>query len=100
MPRNQLQFRSFLNITPAVDLATAVYYVGPWDCRLSSGLTHISGYTRFDANLTWHAVRRLDFSIVGQNLSRSTHQEFAGLDARGAQTIVPRSVYGKVTWRF
>jgi iron complex outermembrane receptor protein len=101
MPRHQLQLRSFLNITPSVDLATALYYVGPWDCRItSSNLTHISGYTRVDANLTWHFARRLDFSVVGQNLSRPNHQEFAGLDTRGSQTTVPRSVYGKVTWRF
>jgi iron complex outermembrane receptor protein len=50
-----------------------------------------------DVRLAWRPVSSLEFSIVGQNLLDNQHLEFA---TTASQVEIPRSVYGKVSWKF
>jgi len=52
----------------------------------------IPSYFTFDARLAWQ-FKSLEISLVGQNLLKSQHNEVS-------LSKIPRSLYGKVTWRF
>ena len=54
---------------------------------------HIPSYLTFDVRLAWQ-FKNLELSVVGQNLWDNRHPEFSS-----AQEI-PRSIYGRMTWRF
>ena len=61
------------------------------------GPTH--RYTRLDSRLGWHLGESLELSIVGQNLLSPAHAEYH--DAFTIlHSLVARSVFGKITWRF
>ena len=53
----------------------------------------VPSYYSMDARLAWHYKNRLEVSAVGQNLLKERHVEFAGVE-------IPRSIYGRVTWRY
>ena len=57
----------------------------------------LSSYFGLDLRLAWHATRRLELSIVGQNLLQDRHAEF--IPASAPPREIERSVYGKITWR-
>jgi hypothetical protein len=42
----------------------------------------------------------VEFSVVGQNLLTPRHAEFSEAADPVNYTLVERSVFGKVTWRF
>ena len=50
--------------------------------------------------LAWHATPQLELAIVGQNLVEARHREFGSSFTGTAPSEIPRSVYGKITWRF
>lgn len=58
---------------------------------------NVPSYISFDARLAWQYKDRLEISVVGQNLWDDQHPEFG---AAASRQEIPRSIYGKVTWRF
>src|ERR1051325_9803269 len=56
-------------------------------------------YFRFDTGVTWRPTQNLELSVWGQNLLDGRHAEFNSFHA-SFLTEVPRSVLGKITWRF
>ncbi|MGH9395870.1 MAG: TonB-dependent receptor plug domain-containing protein [Terriglobia bacterium] len=93
-PRHQLQLRSGVDLPHRFEFDTNVYYVD----RLVG--QSVGAYTRLDTQLTWHAGESLDLSVAGQNLLNPRHLEFNGPEDIILPTEIPRSVYGKITWRF
>jgi len=57
----------------------------------------VPSYVTADLRLAWRPSPSLELSIVGQNLFDNQHPEFG---AAANRQEIPRSVYGKVTWRF
>jgi len=57
----------------------------------------VPSYFTFDLRLAWRPIHNLELSIVGQNLAEDQHPEFGAALTRQE---IPRSVYGKVVWRF
>jgi hypothetical protein len=56
----------------------------------------ITGWTR---GFAWRLGKSTEFSVVGQNLLTPLHAEFHNAyEVR--RTLVERSVFGKITWRF
>jgi len=54
-----------------------------------------------DARLGWRPRPGLELSVAAQNLFDDRHPEFASEGNLNIHTTEsPRSVYGKVTWRF
>ena len=76
-----------------LEFDTSFYYVS----KLSS--ENVGASERVDARLAWHPREHLELSVVGQNLFEGKHREF-GDGFFSLSTRVPRSVYGKVTWRY
>jgi iron complex outermembrane receptor protein len=90
-PEHQLQLRSFVTLTPHVELDTSAYFID----RVKAHA--IPRYVRVDARLAWHPTTSWELSVVGQNLLDDSHREFVN---GTTSTPIDRSVYGKVTWRF
>lgn len=90
-PRHQVSLRSFMDLARQLELDLVLRYVS----RLSS--QDVGDYVGLDAGVTWHPVRSLDISVVGQNLLERRHPEFRSGDTI---TEVERGVYGKATWRW
>ncbi len=93
-PHHQISLRSYIDLPYDVELDAGVRYVD----RLSS--LGIGNYTGFDLRLGWMPVDGLDLSLVGQNLFRSQHAEYAPFFSGAPASLVERSIYIKVTWRF
>ncbi len=95
-PESQAHIRSLFNVTPRLEWDSSVYYVG----RLrDSGYGAVPAYTRVDTRMGWRVSESLDLSLVGQNLLSPRHAEFH--DAYEVRrTLVERSVYAKLTYRF
>jgi iron complex outermembrane receptor protein len=98
-PQQQFQIRSYLDLPHHIELNGAVYYVD--QINPLSGATRVSvpAYVRLDFGVAWHPVKSLEIGIWGQNLLDGRHAEFTS-PLSTLQTEVPRSVMGRVTWRF
>jgi len=92
-PKQQYLVRSFLNLRHNVDWDSSMGYVS----GLATG--SIPGYTRVDTRLGWRLGEFVEVGVVGQNLLTPAHFEFAD-GAIVGHTLVERSIFGKVSWRF
>jgi outer membrane receptor protein involved in Fe transport len=73
---------------------TSAYFVG----RLTDPSE--PSYTRLDTGLSWEFGERIGLSLVGQNLLRDRHEEFVDTTESAKTTLIKRSAYAKVEWRF
>jgi iron complex outermembrane recepter protein len=92
-PMNQANLRSFMNLPHKIELDTAIYYVD------HIPLSNISSYVRLDARVGWQATKKLELSIVGQNLLDNRHQE-SGPSLFESATEIERNLYFKLLWKF
>jgi len=93
-PTHQFNARSFLELPWNLEFDAAAYYVDELDTF------DISDYVRLDLRVGWSATDQLEFSVVGQNVSDGGHREFGGGITGARAATVPRSIYGKFTWRY
>jgi iron complex outermembrane recepter protein len=93
-PNQQAQLRSQVNLPRHWQWTTSAYFVG----RLAD--PKIPAYTRLDTNLAWQLSDRISLGLVGQNLLQSLHQEYAGIVVTATASLVRRSAYARLTWRF
>jgi iron complex outermembrane receptor protein len=93
-PRQQAQLRSNVNLAWHWQWTTSAYFVG----RLAA--PGIPSYTRLDTNLAWQPTERISVVLAGQDLLGDLHQEYAGPDLTQLPSLVPRSAYARLTWRF
>jgi iron complex outermembrane recepter protein len=92
-PKNQLQLRSYYNITKNFEVNAAAYYVE----QLGVG---IGSYVRFDAGVTWRPRENWELSVGVQNILDDRHPEFPSDDSETTNSEVPRTVFGQLTIRF
>ncbi len=93
VPCNQFSIKNYFDLPGHVQLDTLFYYV---DDLPDLG---VPSYCRLDVRLGWRPVKDLELSLKLENLLEADHMEYS--DIQGIQaTKIPRSVYGKVTWRF
>ncbi|MDB6020146.1 MAG: TonB-dependent receptor, plug [Pedosphaera sp.] len=99
-PQHQFQLHSYLNLTRAVELNASLFYVSQLANADVPAFTHpIPAYTRVDLGLVWRPNKAWELGIWGQNLFNDQHLEF-GSQRTPVLTEIPRSIFGKVTWRF
>jgi len=97
---HQFQFRSELDLPGNLEFNSAVYYcMNSIESPYGLGATQIPSYVRLDLGLVWHATKNLELGIWGQNLIDDRHTEFTSYKTSQI-TEIPRSVMGKITWRF
>lgn len=92
-PEHQFQIRSLIELPWNVEFDTALFYVGK---VANQG---VDNYTRLDVRFGWRPRPAWELSLVGQNLNNGSHREYGPSFSR-LPTSVPRSVHGKVTWRY
>lgn len=90
-PNRHLVVRSLLQPVSGLQIDSAFRFVG----EIANQQLH--GYAELDLRVAWQPNRSLEFSIAGQNLLHNRHAEFGSPTSRHE---IPRSVYGKVVWRF
>jgi iron complex outermembrane recepter protein len=93
-PSHQLYLRSSLDLPRGLELDLMARYVDELPAPA------VDSYTSLDLRLGWRPLRRLELSLVGQNLLEETHVEFAPEVIPTLPTGVERGVYGKLAWRF
>ncbi len=88
------QIRSWLDLPHRLEWDNTFSYVS----KLAAG--SILQYVRFDTRLGRRVGESVDVSLVGQNMLSPGHADFDDLLYPLIHTLVERSVYGKVAWRF
>ncbi len=92
-PKHQFQIRSNMDLPHRLEWDVSAFYA----TELKSG--PIPAYARLDTRVGWRAGESLEFSVGAQNLLAPRHLEFPLVDTLHP-AYMPRSVFGKVTWRF
>ena len=90
-PDNQFVLQSMIDLPHGLQLDCVFRFVD------SLPEPAVPSYFTTDIRLAWQLRPNLEISLVGQNLCDNQHPEFG---AAAARLEIPRSFYGKVTWRF
>ena len=93
-PVNAAQLRSHLALPHGLAWDASAYFVG----RLTD--PREASVTRLDTGLSWELGERIALSLFGQNLLGSRHEEFVDTTGSADTTLIERSAYAKVEWRF
>ena len=96
-PRNQGSIRSGFDLGRQVELDLWLRAV---DKVSYIDMVRIPGYLTMDARLAWKPTKFVELSLVGQNLLQKRHPEYIPEFINTTPSEIPRSVYGKVTWKF
>jgi iron complex outermembrane receptor protein len=94
-PKHQWQIHSLLNLTRRLDWDTSLYHVGALP---DAGDDPTPAFLRLDSRIGWRVGESMELSVTGQNLLTPRHAEFG--DDLMFHTLVPRSVFAKISWRF
>jgi iron complex outermembrane receptor protein len=93
-PDHQAQLRSSVSLPWRLQWNASAYFVN----RLPSA--GIPSYTRLDTGLIWHAGERVSLSVMGQNLLKNLHPEYAGPSVSVQSGLMRRGAYAKLAWSF
>ncbi|MSU63398.1 MAG: TonB-dependent receptor [Pedosphaera sp.] len=94
-PHHQFQFRSTFDLPKNFEFNASLRYVD----RLAT--YNQPGYLALDLQLGWHPQKNVELSFGVRNLLDDRHPEFSPDSfVPTQQTEVPRSFYGKITFRF
>jgi len=97
-PKDMFNIRSHYDISEELEINNAIYYIGDINGGLADS-NDVNGFASIDANVIYKPIKGLELSLVGQNLLDDSHQEFGSVPY-GVPSEIPRSVFGKVTFRF
>jgi iron complex outermembrane recepter protein len=92
-PHHQFLLHSMVNLPADLEFDSVLRYVD----NLNQRGPLVPSYVSLDLRLGWRPVPNWELAIVGQNLLDKRHPEFG---APATRQEIPRSVYGKVTWKF
>jgi iron complex outermembrane receptor protein len=101
-PRGQSALRSSMDLPRNLQLDAAVRWVDA--LHINNGPTGgpvvgiVPAYFEFDTRIAWHATKKLELSIVGQNLLHDHHPEY-GYPSPSREEI-ERTVFGQVSWGY
>ncbi len=99
-PQQQVSLRSYVTLPWNLEFNSFASYVDSVESLNQTNVTTpIPAYLRVDVGLVWHPTETLEIGIWGQNLLDGEHPEFSSQNNNEIMEI-PRSVVGKLTWRF
>ncbi len=91
-PQHQVVIQSMFDIVHNLQLDITGRYVSGRPQSVVANVPAVSQYSNLDVRLAWQ-VKKVEFSITGQNLINANHVEFATFR-------IPRNVYGQIAVRF
>jgi len=97
-PQQQFSVRSSMDLPRHTELDAGLRWVDTLHINSGATLGTVPSYFEMDVRLAWHATKRLELSLVGQNLLHDQHPEY-GFPSPTREEI-ERNVYGKVAWQF
>jgi iron complex outermembrane receptor protein len=97
-PQQQFSIRSSMDLPKNVDLDTALRWVDTLTINNGATLGTVPSYFELEARLAWRPIKRLELSVVGQNLLHDHHPEY-GFPSPTREEI-ERSVYGKISYNW
>ena len=97
-PQHQATLRSAYDLGNELSLNAQLRYVDSIG-GVPGIMGKVDGYLTADVNLSYHPTQQLELTLAGRNLLRDQQLEQPRLPP-APSTEMPRSVYGKVTWRF
>ena len=103
-PQHKINFRSLINPIDNIDLDFWFRYTGNATAikptvGFASASQAIKDYFTFDIRLAWRPKPGLELSLTGQNLFADKHLEYTD-EISALPTVIPRSVYGKISLEF
>ncbi len=93
-PHNAAQLQSHVALGQSLAWDASAYFAGP---RVDLG---VSSRTRLDTGLSWKFAENFSLSVVGQNLLKDHELEYLNVSGLTQSSLVKRSGYIKLTWRF
>ncbi|BCG64003.1 MAG: iron complex outermembrane recepter protein [Methyloprofundus sp.] len=99
-PPHRVSLRSALSPWENIDLDVLFRYVDSYKLLSFLGTKTIDDYVSLDIRVAWRPIKKLELSLVGQNLLAAHHLEY--LQEIHAQTPIEldRGVYAKLAWHF
>lgn len=97
-PEQQASLRSSLDLRHHVELDAGLRWVDTLHNNANGVVGTVPAYVELDVRLGWRPSEHVEFSLVGQNLLHRDHPEFGATGPTREE--IPRSVYGKLTWRY
>jgi iron complex outermembrane recepter protein len=93
-PRESAQLRSHVNLSGGIGWDVSAYFVN----RIPN--LQVASYTRLDTGLSWQWKKSFVVSLAGQNLLKNEHLEYVDSSQSVRSTLIKRSGYVKLTWRY
>lgn len=90
-PRHQIVIQSSVDLPKRLEFDQTFRYVSALPAE------QVRSYATADVRFSWHAIRSMELSVVGQNLLQPHHAEADG--DPGSAVGTKRSVYVKMTWQ-
>lgn len=97
-PQQQFSIRSSMDLPKDISLDVGLRWVDRLLINNGATVGTVPSYFELDARLAWRPIKRLELSVVGQNLLHDHHPEY-GFPSPTREEIA-RSVYGKISWEF
>jgi iron complex outermembrane receptor protein len=97
-PAQRFSLHSSMDLPADIQLDAGLRWVDSRKLNNGTVIGTVSAYGEMDLRLAWQATRRLELSLVGQNLLHDLHTEY-GFPGP-AQEQITRAAYGKLVWRY
>jgi iron complex outermembrane recepter protein len=94
-PHQQARVQSTVNLTNRLSWNASADFTDRLEAQ------NVPSYTRLDTNLIWRIRDHITFGVYWQNLLRDRHLEYFDPDNSSTRsTLIRRSAYAKLSWRF
>lgn len=97
-PKHQASLRSSMDLPGQLELNVNLRWVDELHNNSGPVVGTVPSYFEADVRIGWQPVKKLEVSVLGQNLIHDHHPEYGFPSPTRAE--ISRSVAGKVTWAF
>jgi iron complex outermembrane receptor protein len=97
-PEHQFSVRSSMDLPKNVDLDAMLRWVDTLHTNSGAVVGTVPSYFELNLRIGWRPTKRLELSLVGDNLLHDHHPEYGFPDPTREE--ISRSVYGKVAWSY
>ncbi len=97
-PPHRFSLRSSMGLPQNIELEVGLRWVDVFHYNNSGVQATVSNYVEAGIRLAWQPTKRVEISVVGQNLLNNRHTEYV-ISKPNPPTEIERSIYGKIICR-